>query len=161
MQTVYLSLPQVQEYGVGLLQGFDQLDLVCIDDVHVVAGDHAWEVALFHLFNGLTQSGGHLLMAADGRPNDLPWQLADLKSRLSWGGVFRLRELDDEQKLTALALRLRNRGLDLPSDVGRYMLTHLPRDMGSLFSFVDRLDQASLVAQRRLTIPFIRSLLNA
>ncbi len=40
-----------------------------------------------------------------------------------------------------------------------YLLKRMPRDLRSLFDILDRLDEASLVAQRRLTIPFIRDAL--
>ncbi|MDH5572845.1 MAG: DnaA regulatory inactivator Hda, partial [Gammaproteobacteria bacterium] len=38
----------------------------------------------------------------------------------------------------------------------KYLLKHCPRDMKSLFEMLDRLDHASLAAQRKLTIPFVR-----
>ncbi len=40
-----------------------------------------------------------------------------------------------------------------------YLLKRMPRDLRSLFEILDDLDEASLVAQRRLTIPFIRDAL--
>jgi DnaA family protein len=35
----------------------------------------------------------------------------------------------------------------------------MPRDMHSLCGVLDRLDEAALVAQRRLTVPFLRQVL--
>jgi DnaA family protein len=35
----------------------------------------------------------------------------------------------------------------------------LPRDMHSLCAVLDRLDEAALAAQRRLTVPFLRQVL--
>ena len=34
-----------------------------------------------------------------------------------------------------------------------------PRDMRTMYELLDTLDEAALVAQRRLTVPFIRSVL--
>ncbi|HKJ77017.1 MAG TPA: DnaA/Hda family protein, partial [Gammaproteobacteria bacterium] len=82
--------------------------------------------------------------------------LPDLVSRLGWGLIFHVRPLSDEQMIDALQLRARQRGLDLPADVARYLLRHYRRDMTSLASLLERLDHASLVAQRRLTIPFVK-----
>jgi hypothetical protein len=67
--------------------------------------------------------------------------------------------LDDADKLQALHLRGQARGFELPDDVGGYLLLRLPRDMHALFAVLDRLDYASLAAQRRLTVPFIKSIL--
>lgn len=38
-------------------------------------------------------------------------------------------------------------------------MKRVPRDLRSLFDVLDELDEASLVAQRRLTVPFIRDAL--
>ena len=65
------------------------------------------------------------------------------------------------EKLHALMAGARRRGLELPVATGRYILRHTARDMGSLLTLLDRLDLASLAAQRRLTIPFVRVLIGA
>ena len=85
--------------------------------------------------------------------------MPDLASRLDWGRVVGLLPLDDADKLRALQLRAQLRGLSLSDDVGRYLLQHLARDMRSLCHALERLDRASLVAQRRLTLPFIKQVL--
>src|SRR5258708_6496651 len=73
--------------------------------------------------------------------------------------VYQLRELDDDGRIEALRLRAAQRGLQLPYETSEYLLKRMPRDMRSLFEILDQLDEASLVAQRRLTIPFIRDAL--
>lgn len=156
---VYLPLADVAEYGPALLDNLEQSELVCLDDVDAIAGDPVWEESLFHLFNRLRDSGRRLLLAADASPREIAVQLADLKSRLSLSLVFQLQELSDEDKLRALQLRASRRGLNLPDDVGRFILTRGARDMSALFELLDRLDQASLQAQRKLTIPFLKETL--
>jgi DnaA family protein len=51
------------------------------------------------------------------------------------------------------------RGLDLPVETANYLLTRRKRDMASLYALLDRLDLESLNAQRRLTIPFVKTVL--
>lgn len=51
------------------------------------------------------------------------------------------------------------RGLQLPDEAARYILSHAARDTVSLLGLMERLDRASLVAQRRLTVPFVKSVL--
>lgn len=156
---IYLPLADVAQYGPALLDNLEQSELVCLDDLDAVAGDRVWEEALFHLFNRLRDSGRRLLLAADASPREITVQLADLKSRLSLSLVFQLQELSDEDKLRALQLRASRRGLSLPDDVGRFILTRGVRNMSALFDLLDRLDQASLQAQRKLTIPFLKQTL--
>lgn len=142
-----------------MLDGLETLDLVCIDDIDAVAADEAWESALFHLYNRVHAAGNRLLVAGHAAPADLPLQLPDLSSRLSWGWIFQLQVLADDDKKQALQLRAETRGFDLPDDVSDYLLRYFPRDMHALFALLDHLDAASLVAQRRLTIPFIKTVL--
>lgn len=156
---VYLPLAEVVEYGPALLDNLEQCELVCLDDLDAVAGRSDWEEALFHLFNRLRDSGRRLLLAASTSPRELPVQLADLQSRLTLALVFQLQSLSDEDKLRALQLRASRRGLHLSDDVGRFILTRGERSMSALFDLLERLDQASLQAQRKLTIPFLKETL--
>jgi DnaA family protein len=158
-QAAYLSMDQLRDLGPDSLGGWEQHDLLCLDELDAVLGDAAWEQALFSLFNVMHDSGKQLLVAASGGPRAYEFSLADLQSRLSWGGVYELAELGDEQRVSALSLRARARGIELPEETGRYLLQRIPRDMTSLYRFLDTLDKESLAAQRRLTIPFVRMIL--
>jgi DnaA family protein len=73
--------------------------------------------------------------------------------------VYQIRDLDDAGRVEALRLRAGQRGLDLPVETSEYLLRRMPRDLTSLYLVLDQLDEASLIAQRRLTIPFIRDAL--
>ena len=151
---VYLPLAEVAEYGPALLDNLEQSELVCLDDLDAVAGDATWEEALFHLFNRLRDAGRRLLLAADASPRELAIKLPDLQSRLSLALVFQLQQLRRGQAAGVAVARPR-RGLNLPDDVGRFILTRGSRSMNALFELLDQLDQASLQAQRKLTIPFL------
>jgi DnaA family protein len=156
---VYLPLAELVELGPTMLDNLEQYELVCLDDLNAVAGLSDWEEALFHLFNRLRDSGRRLLLAASSSPRELPVKLADLQSRLTLALVFQLQSLSDEDKLRALQLRASRRGLHLSDEVGRFILTRGERSMSALFELLERLDQASLQAQRKLTIPFLKEVL--
>jgi DnaA-homolog protein len=141
------------------LAGFERTRVLCIDDVDAVAGDLAWERALFHLFNEAAELRTRLIFAAAAPPRQADWSLEDWRSRAGSCVVYQLRELDDEGRVEALRLRAAQRGLMLPYETSEYLLKRMPRDLRSLFDILDELDEASLVAQRRLTIPFIREAL--
>jgi DnaA-homolog protein len=113
-----------------------------------------------HLYNRLGDSARPLIMAGQIRPQGLSIKRADLKSRLLGSLVFHLQCLDDEAKVMSLQQRAGVRGFDLPLEVARYLLKRYPRDMKALCCLLDTLDRASLVAQRKLTIPFVRALLD-
>ncbi len=159
LAVAYLPLAEFVGMPVEALDGLESLSLVCLDDVQVVAGVAHWEEALFHLYNRLRDSGAVLLAAGDASPAGLDIGLLDLRSRLGWGPVFRVQEPQEDEKIHALQTRAKARGFDLPDEVARYLIRRSPRDMTSLFALLDRLDQASLAQQRRLTIPFVRNLI--
>jgi DnaA family protein len=141
------------------LAGFERTRVLCVDDVDAVAGDLAWERALFRLFNDAAELRTRLIFAAAAPPRQPDWRLEDWRSRAAACVVYQLRELDDDGRIEALRLRAAQRGLQLPHETSEYLLKRMPRDLRSLFGVLDQLDEASLVAQRRLTIPFIRDAL--
>ena len=48
----------------------------------------------------------------------------------------------------------------MSEEVAEFMLHHWQRDLPSLFGALQQLDRASLAAKRKLTIPFVKSVLN-
>ena len=155
----YFPLAEPRALPPEALAGFERTRVLCVDDVDAVAGDLAWESALFRLFNEASELGTRLIFAAASAPRQLDWRLGDWGSRAAACAVYQLRELDDDGRIEALRLRAAQRGLQLPYETSEYLLKRMPRDMHSLFAVLDQLDEASLVAQRRLTIPFIRDAL--
>nr|WP_303900953.1 DnaA regulatory inactivator Hda [Thiohalomonas denitrificans] len=153
---VYLPLSDNVELAPEMLEGLETMALVAVDDLQQVAGDTEWELGLFHLYNRARESGCRIIVAADAPPGALGILLPDLRSRLGWGPVYQLLPLADGDKRTALQLRARRRGMALSDEVANYILQRSPRDLHSLFSMLEHLDRASLAAQRRLTIPFVR-----
>ena len=141
------------------LEGLETLDLVCLDDVHAMLVGESAETALFDLINRVRAAGGRLAFSADLAPAELAPRLPDLLSRLCWGPVIRLLPLDDRECQAALRLRAERLGLELPAEVAAYMLNRYPRDLPGLLARLDRLDRASLAAQRALTKPFVKRIL--
>jgi DnaA family protein len=158
-RAAYLPLETLLPFGPGTLEGAEALDLACCDDVQAVAGIDAWEQRLFSLWQRAQERGSTLLFAARENPAHVEFTLADLKSRLTSSAVFAVRELNDEEQLEALALRAQLRGFDLPAETARYLQRRYPRDMRTLCEILDTLDDAAFVAQRRLTVPFIRDVI--
>lgn len=154
----YLPLNNVM-LSPGAFENLESMDLVCLDSVEFIVGDVIWEEALFNLYNRLRDADTRLVVAAEKSPTGLDFKLADLASRMCWGPVYHLKTLDDEEKKTALQQRARNRGLELDDNVADYLINRASRDMQSLFVLLDKLDNASLVAKRKLTVPFVREFL--
>ena len=159
LSSLCLSFSELKQLTVEVFDGLENIDLVCLDDLHLIAGDTNWEQAVFDLFNRLTEQNKSLLISGNQSSNQLQITLPDLVSRLSWGFTEQVKILTDDEKLIALQFRAQQRGLILTDDVGRFLLSRLSRGMGSLLLALDELDKASIREQRKITIPFIKEVL--
>ena len=155
----YFPLDRTLGLPPEALVGFETCRVLCIDDVDAVAGDPAWERALFRLFNEGVELRTRLIFASGTPPRQSAWTLEDWRSRAAACVVYQVRDLDEAGRVDALQRRAAQRGLQLPQETSEYLLRRMPRDLPSLFEILDQLDEASLVAQRRLTVPFIRDAL--
>jgi DnaA-homolog protein len=160
LQAIYLPLSEPQ-FSPQILEDLEIIDLICVDDLESVLGKPEWEEALLHLYNRVRDASTRLVIGAKNNTRALPCQLPDLKSRLSWGLNLKVNALTDEEKLIAILMRADQRGLSLSESVGLFLLRYYSRDMGALFDFLDQLDKTSLAAKRRVTIPFVKEVLNA
>ena len=157
--TMYVPLAEVAAHGPGVLEGLEAIDVVCLDDIDLIAGQHAWEHAIFVFFNRLHAAGRALAVSGRAVPAALPFALPDLASRLSAGLIYQLKALEDMEKAAALAAAAARRGMALPEAVAAYLLRRLPRDMRVLIAALETLDHASLSAGRPLSVPFVRETL--
>ena len=100
-----------------------------------------------------------MIVSGNASPSEVGFSLPDLVSRMQWGLIYQLQPMADDEKLAALQRRAAMRGLQLSDEVGRFLLTRMARDLRTLFDVLDKLDKASMVHQRKLTIPFIKEML--
>jgi DnaA family protein len=154
-----LPLASSVDLDPGLLAGLEQLDLVALDDIDAIAGQPIWEQALFTLHNELLELGGRLACSAQLPPAGVAFRLPDLASRLSACVVHRLQPLAEQDQALALRRRAAHRGLELPDETLLYLTRRAPRDFAALCRLLDELDTEALAAQRRLTVPFVRQVL--
>ncbi|EGN75060.1 DnaA regulatory inactivator Hda [Idiomarina sp. A28L] len=159
--SIYLPLTELATpEAVAALNGIESYDLIALDDIHAVIAIPEWADALFALFNRVTDKrNSYLVCTALQSTARLPIALADLRSRLQLAVTFHLKTLSDGEKVEALQQHAKIRGLELANDVGEYMMQRLSRDMHQLMGVLDDLDKASMARQRRLTLPFIKQIL--
>lgn len=156
---VCISIEELLPFGPEALAGLDNHQVVCLDDLGRVAGDSYWEEAIFHLYNRILDRNGLLVVSMADVPGAFPFGLADLGSRLAHGLVMQLRVYRDEDRMGILVARAEQRGMVLSDDVAGFIMRRAPRRLGELLAILDTLDENSLQAQRRLTIPFVKSVM--
>lgn len=155
----YLPLAGLRGSRADAIRGMAGSDVLAIDDLDSVAGEADAEHALFDTFNRYRAEGCTLLFAATAAPATLGIALPDLRSRLGSLTQAVLKPLGDEQRRQVLREQAAGRGIELDDTVLDWLFAHHARDLGALLDLLDTLDRASLAAQRRVTVPFLRSLL--
>ena len=160
-KAIYLPMKELRDYQPQqVLDGLHQLELVCFDDLHLVSNKEDWQVPLFNFFNDCKDSGTRLVFTSQKAPDELGIMLADLLSRLKSGLIHQLVDYSDEDLRRLLQLRANVRGMYISDEVAKFLMHRLRRDTQSLMQALEKLDKASLQAQRRLTMPFVKSALN-
>jgi DnaA-homolog protein len=160
-ESAYLPLNFLKEWGPASIEGMDEQRLIAIDDIDTIVANRLWEEALFHLYNRIRENNQTILLISGKKsPMNLGLQLPDLRSRLGWGLTIQVQGLTDELKITTLQQHAQQRGIYLSNSVALFLINRCTRNMHSLYKILDQLDEASLAAQRKITVPFIKSILN-
>lgn len=158
--SVCLSCAELLKLSVEVLDGLEQIDFICLDDIQLLAGDTLWQQAIFDLYNRVLEQNNNLLISGNQSVGKLGLTLPDLTSRLSWGLTEQLKPLSDIEKVTALQFRASKRGIMLSDEAANFLLNRLSREIANLIASLDILDKASIREQRKITIPFIKDILH-
>jgi DnaA family protein len=156
---IYLPMGLAAEFPYEMLDGIERVGVVCIDDIQKIAGRREWEMAILKLLDRIEDTRGILVVAGATIPAELGLERSQLAARLGGGLEFRLAGLTAAERHDALALRASRRGFELPPEAGRYLLRHHGASMATLMEALDIVDKASIAAQRKLTVPFVRRVL--
>lgn len=159
VRAFYLDFSRHTALHPDVLLGLESMALVCLDAIDELAGQPAWEMALFNLYNRMSESQTPLLIGAHSRPQQLQFTLPDLTSRLQSAVQFHLEMLSDEDKAVALKLRADCRGFELSDEVARFLVARSERSMTQLLVVLSLLDKHSLSTQRKVTIPLLKSVM--
>jgi DnaA-homolog protein len=156
----YLPLRAARGRLGDALDAFDGA-VIALDGLEAIAGQRDDEIALFDFHNRARAAGIAVLYTAQAAPDALPLTLPDLRSRLGQCTRLTLLPLDDAGRREVLRKRAQRRGLVLDDAALDWLLRRVDRDLASLTALLDRLDRASLAAQRRITVPFLRQTLGS
>lgn len=163
-RAAFLPLAAAAGRAGEALQALDDHDVVALDGLEKIVGgitdgSRDDEVALFDFHNRARSRGASVLYTAQALPDELALALPDLRSRLQQCARIALSPLDDDGRRAVLRDRAQRRGLVLEEAAIDWLLTRTDRDLGALVGLLDKLDRASLAAQRRVTVPFLRQVL--
>lgn len=156
---LYVPLQAAAGRAAAVLAGVEDARMVAVDGLDAVLGGRGDEVALFDFHNRARAGGCSVLYAASAPASSLPVGLPDLRSRLAQCTQVPVPALDEAARRAVLRRRAERRGLLLDEAVLDFLFRRVGRDLATLTALLDRIDRASLAAQRRITVPFLRDLL--
>ena len=143
-----------------VLEGIGGYQLVIIDDLDVWIGHREPEAQLMALYTSMLQNCGHLVVSSQYSPKTPCFSLPDFASRARAGEIYEVNPVAEYELPKLLTRWAKRRGLALEPEVVTYWLSRKPRELSSLLKDLDALDNASLSRVRRLTVPFLRDVLN-
>ena len=159
-KVLYLPMSESQVFTPDILDNLAQYDLVAIDDIENIIGDMTWEEQLLKFYEDSYSTRNKILITANDTPKGLNFLLPDLSSRFNLALIERLRPMNEDEMIKAILIHSKARGFDLPEDSAKYLINRVPRDVSVLIDMIKLLDYESLSMQRKLTIPFIKTVLD-
>lgn len=133
---------------------------VAVENCEEIAGNPAGEQALFHLHNLARAEGQSLLLTAHRPPTFWPLTLPDLASRLQATPLVEIDLPDDALLLAVLTKLFQDRQIVPPPDLVPFLVRRIDRSFAAARAVVEQLDTAALAAQKPLTRPFARNVLD-
>lgn len=116
------------------------------------------QIEAFSIFNNCKENGKKLFITGSNSPNNMGLR-SDLASRLSWGIVYQIKALTDNEKKLALLNHSKQKGMSSNVKVIEYCMKNLKRDLHYLIATLDALDNWSLKTKKPMTIPLLKKLL--
>ena len=159
MNPFYYPLNKRKLPPLAMLENLEKIKLVCIDDIDEIAGLLDWEQAFLNFFEQHLENNQRMILSARIHPDDIEMILPDLKNHLLNGLTLKLQPLADEESVSALICKASHIGLIITPKVGHFLLSHYASDLPSMWRLLEQLDKATLSAQRKLTIPFLKKIL--
>ncbi len=97
---VLLNLNDANQWQPQVLDALENVAVICLDNIHAIAGRREWEVALFDLINRVQETARSILVCSSRIGVSHPdFELPDLRSRLAWGLTYTLKPLTDRMLL--------------------------------------------------------------
>ncbi len=128
-----------------------------IDDAHTFVP--RYQTQLFHLCNMIKEKEGYVLWTADRPAQAWDVQLKDLTSRLLAFPAVRIPQPEDALLEALLVKKMSELQIETNQSVSSFILTHTERSAEFLITFLEKLNRLSLSEKRKVTIPFIKEVM--
>jgi DnaA family protein len=135
------------------------LDLICLDDIDLIASNQEWEFGIFNLINNCLTLDCRLIFSSSINPSSIKFDLDDLISRIRKIDHIELYSINDSSLPEAIKFVSKLRSINLGDKEINYLVTYTKRNMSDLVEIINKLDQLSMELKRKITIPLIKEII--
>ena len=136
------------------------IDLFLLDAVDCIEGKRASQERLYLIINSLIEKEKKIAFAGNFNPAKLKNTENYLISRFQWGMSTELKPIDDKTTAKIITKLAKDIRLILPEKVIEYLLTRMPRDFISIKHAITKINQASYIQKKKVTVPLVKETLN-
>ena len=157
--SVYIPISEAIKHETGFIDSLEGLDLICLDDIDLIASNKDWEVGIFNLINDCLSSNCRLIFSSCKNPSSINFELADLRSRIKRIDHIELYPISDANLPEAIKFVSQLRSINLGDKEINYLVTYTKRNMSDLIEIISKLDQLSMELKRKITVPLIKEII--
>jgi chromosomal replication initiator protein len=140
-------------------QRYRNVDVLLIDDVHVLAGKKRAQEEFLHTFNTLHEANKQIVMSSDRTPLDITPLDERLRSRFAAGLIADIQPPDLETRLAILTRKAEAQGVSLPHDVAMLVASNIRGHIGALEEGLARLIAFASLTARPLSVELAETVL--
>ena len=165
---LYLSCETFVNHFISALENGDlaafrtkyrNVDVLVVDDIHLLANKERTQEEFFHTFNQLHNSQKQIVLSSDSPPKDIPTLQDRLVSRFKWGVVAEIEPPCFETRMAIVRRKSRERGEPFPDEVSQLIAEHVVDNVRELEGAVTRLLAFAAMTSRPVSATLAREAL--
>ena len=158
--SLFIPLKEAKNLGSEITDSLEDLDLICLDDIDLIAGDRRWEIAIFNLINNCLLTNCRIIFCSSLNLSNINFELEDLVSRIKKINSIEIFPVNERNLPNAIKFIAYTKSINLGKREIDYLIRYSERSIYSLVKIVEKLDKTSLELKRKITIPLIKEVIH-
>ena len=156
--TIYIPMQKAINLEPSILEGINDLNLICLDDIDLISNQRDWELALFNLINECYEKDCFLLLSGSIDKLEV---IPDLISRIKKMEILRLKPIDDDELLRATQAISKNLNIEISDKNMNYLINNSRRDIKTVFGTLSQLEKESLERKKSIGLNLIKEVIQS
>ena len=156
--TIYIPMQKAINLEPSILEGINDLNLICLDDIDLISNQRDWELALFNLINECYEKDCFLLLSGSIDKLEV---IPDLISRIKKMEILRLKAIDDDELLRATQSISKNLNIEISDKNMNYLINNSRRDIKTVFRTLSQLEKESLERKKSIGLNLIKEVIQS